>query len=97
MKMMGAGQTGKNGFNGQGAGLTPSHMITRRLDEGIPLQTPEWKKVEQLLMQLTEFAPHSLVSEVVNAMAIYADDQAHRGYVLGQEDAIASLSQKKVA
>jgi len=94
MKMMGAGQ---NGIHGQGASMTPSHMITRRLDEAIPLQTPEWKRIEQLLMQLTEFAPQSLVAEVVNAMAIYADDQAHRGYVLGQEDAIASLSQKKVA
>lgn len=60
--------------------------VIQRLDESLPLQTDEWNRAEQLLMQLTEFAPNSLVMEIVNAIAVYADDQARRGYILGQED-----------
>ena len=64
----------------------PAHMVVQRLDESLPLVTDEWQRVEQILMRLTEFAPNPLVTELVNAMAVYADDQARRGYVLGQED-----------
>lgn len=60
--------------------------VTRRLDESIPLNTPEWHKVEQMLMRLTEFAPNELVLDLASAVAYYADDQARRGYMLGESD-----------
>ena len=66
--------------------------IIRRLDDAIPLNTAEWQKVEQLLMQVLEFAPTDLVFETATAIAFYADDQARRGYILGAED-----SKEKVA
>lgn len=73
--------------------LSLSQMaVLRRLDESIPLNTPEWHKVEQMLMQLLEFAPADLVSDAATAIAFYADDQARRGYILGAND-----SQEKVA
>ena len=72
------------------------YFIAQRLDESIPLQTDEWEKVEQVLMRLTEFAPASMINEVVSALASYADDQAHRGYILGQEDLMKHLL-KRVA
>jgi hypothetical protein len=68
--------------------------VIQRLDESLPLQTEEWNRAEQLLMQLTEFAPNSLVTEIVNAIAIYADDQARRGYLLGQEDLVKEMKQR---
>ncbi len=72
------------------------YFVAQRLDESIPLQTEEWEKVEQMLMRLTEFAPASLINEVVSALASYADDQARRGYILGQEDLMKHLL-KRVA
>jgi hypothetical protein len=68
--------------------------VIQRLDESLPLQTEEWNRAEQLLMQLTEFAPNSLITEVVNAIAVYADDQARRGYILGQEDLTKEMKQR---
>ena len=68
------------------AQVTASQVIAKRLDEAIPLNTPEWQKVEQMLMRLTEFAPTDLVFEVASAIAFYADDQARRGYILGAHD-----------
>lgn len=68
--------------------------VIQRLDESLPLQTPEWIRAEQLLMQLTEFAPESLVTEIVNQIALYADDQARRGYLLGQEDLAKEMKQR---
>lgn len=73
-----------------------NYMVVERLDQSLPLITDEWTRVEQLVMQLTEFAPNRLVAELVNAVAIYADDQARRGYILGQDDFIAELK-KRVA
>jgi hypothetical protein len=70
------------------------HHVSKRLDEAIPLQTDEWQKVEQALMRMTEFAPESLIEEVVSALASYADDQARRGYVLGQEDLVKELARR---
>ncbi|HEY9788305.1 MAG TPA: hypothetical protein V6D17_23150 [Candidatus Obscuribacterales bacterium] len=70
------------------------HAVTQRLDESLPLNTDAWERVEQLLMQMTEFAPTRLVLETVNAIAVYADDQAQRGYVLGQEDLIADIKNR---
>jgi hypothetical protein len=70
------------------------YFVAQRLDESIPLQTEEWMKVEQMLMRLTEFAPPSMINEVVAALASYADDQARRGYILGQEDLMKHLMQR---
>lgn len=74
----------------------PAYMVVQRLDESLPLVTEEWQHVEQILMRLTEFAPNSLVTELVNAVAEYADDQARRGYILGQEDLMTEI-RKRVA
>jgi hypothetical protein len=60
--------------------------INRRLDENLPMETHEWQRLEQLLMQMSEFAPTSLVYEVGMAAAVYADNQAHRAYLLGAAD-----------
>ncbi|MBU6451959.1 MAG: hypothetical protein KGS72_09300 [Cyanobacteria bacterium REEB67] len=60
--------------------------INRRLDENLPMETDEWQRLEQLLMQMSEFAPTSLVYEVGMAAAVYADNQAHRAYLLGAVD-----------
>jgi len=74
--------------------ISHQHRVIQRLDESLPLETEEWKRAEELIMQLCEFAPVSLLTEMVNAIAIYADDQARRGYVLGQEDLIKQLKQQ---
>ncbi len=74
--------------------LKHRHMITQRLDESIPLDSKEWQSVEQILMRLTEFAPESLITECVNAIAVYADEQAQQGYILGQDDLIKQLKSR---
>ncbi len=71
-----------------------NHRVIQRLDESLPLETEEWKRAEQLIMQLCEFAPIGLITEMVNAIAIYADDQAQKGYVLGQEDLLKQIKHK---
>jgi hypothetical protein len=76
---------------------TATHVVTQRLDESLPLQTTEWEKVEQLLMRLSEFAPNEIVNELVDSMALWADDQARRGYILGQEDLLQELKKRTVA
>ncbi|MDP3508975.1 MAG: hypothetical protein Q8T09_13395 [Candidatus Melainabacteria bacterium] len=70
------------------AEVAASLAIAKRLDEAIPLSTPEWRRVEQMLMRLTEFAPTDLVFDVASAIAFYADDQAKRGYILGTHDSV---------
>jgi len=75
----------------------PAYLVTQRLDESLPLQTPEWLRVEQMLMRLSEFAPSELVTELVDSVATWADDQARRGYVLGQEDLLKEMKQRSVA
>ena len=74
-----------------------AYMVTQRLDESLPLQTNEWRKVEQMLMRLSEFAPNELVVELVDSLATWADDQARRGYVLGQEDLLHEMKQRSAA
>ena len=71
-------------------------QIISRLDQALPLETEEYRRVEQLLAYLTEFAPVELVDELAGAVVFYADDQARRGYALGQEDLIIELN-KRVA
>lgn len=72
--------------------LTASELssINRRLDQCLPMETMEWQRVEQLLMQVLEFAPSNLVYETGMAVALYADDQARRAYMLGTADARAA-------
>jgi hypothetical protein len=74
---------------------TADHVVSQRLDESIPLQTEDWQRVEQILMRMTEFAPTSIINEVVSAIASYADDQAKRGYLLGQEDMVQEIAQRQ--
>jgi hypothetical protein len=76
---------------------TASYMVTQRLDESLPLQTEEWQRVEQLLMRISEFAPSAMLTELVDTMAVWADDQARRGYILGQEDLMHEIKHRTVA
>ncbi len=71
-----------------------NYQVITRLDESLPLETEEWIPVEQMLVRLTEFAPTELVTQLSSAIASFADDQARRGYLLGQEDLSSELQQK---
>ncbi len=62
------------------------YSVIARLDDEIPLATPEWLACEQLINQISEFVPMSLLNSLTEAIISYADDQARRGYLLGQED-----------
>ncbi|MBX9668680.1 MAG: hypothetical protein K2X93_13725 [Candidatus Obscuribacterales bacterium] len=68
--------------------------VMERLDQSLPLVTDDWQRVEQLLNMITEFAPTSMVMELAGSIANYADDQARRGYVLGQEDLVRELRRR---
>lgn len=70
------------------------YTIIARLDDAIPLNTDEWVSVEQMLNQVSEFVPLSLLNNLTEAIINYADDQARRGYLLGQEDMVAELKKK---
>ena len=72
------------------------NQLNSRLDQNLPVDTDSWKKVEQMLTYLTEFAPTYKIIELAKAVGEFADDQAKRGYVVGQKDLINELS-KKVA
>lgn len=71
-----------------------NYTIIARLDDAIPLNTDEWLQVEQLLNQMSEFVPISLLNTLTESIINYADDQARRGYLLGQEDLVAELRKK---
>jgi hypothetical protein len=68
-----------------------NYTIIARLDDAIPLQTDEWLTVERLLNQVSEFVPTSMLNELTEAVVAYADDQARRGYLLGQDDFVKEL------
>jgi len=68
--------------------------VMERLDQSLPLITEDWQRVEQLLNLITEFAPTDMVVELSGAIAGYADDQARRGYLLGQDDLVKELKQR---
>lgn len=70
---------------------TDPRYVMERLDQSLPLVTEDWKRVEQLLNMFTEFAPTDMVMELAGAIANYADDQAKRGYLLGQEDMVKEV------
>ncbi len=69
-------------------------QISRLLDQNLPLETPEWIKVEQLLTYLTEFAPGYKIVELTDAICRFADNQSKRGYVLGQKELIEELARR---
>jgi len=71
-----------------------NYTIIARLDDAIPLNTEEWVTVERLLNQISEFVPISMLNNVTEAIISYADDQARRGYLLGQEDLVKELKNK---
>ena len=73
-----------------------NYTVMARLDDAIPLQTEEWLTVERLLNQVSEFVPLSMLNNLTEAVITYADDQARRGYLLGQDDFVQEL-QTKVA
>jgi hypothetical protein len=73
-----------------------NYTIIARLDDAIPLNTEEWLQVEQLLNQISEFVPMSMLNSLTENIINYADDQARRGYLLGQED-LAQEMKKKAA
>jgi hypothetical protein len=68
-----------------------NYTIIARLDDAIPLQTDEWLIVERLLNQASEFVPTSLLNALTESVVAYADDQARRGYLLGQDDFVKEL------
>jgi len=71
-----------------------NYTVMARLDDAIPLQTDEWQTVERLLNQVSEFVPLSMLNNLTEAVITYADDQARRGYLLGQDDFIQELQTK---
>ncbi len=71
-----------------------NYSIIARLDDAIPLNTEEWVKTERLLNQVSEFVPMSMLNSLTEAIIAYADDQARRGYLLGQEDLVEELKSK---
>ncbi len=71
-----------------------NYTIIARLDDAIPLNTPEWVSVEQMLNQISEFVPLSMLNNLTESIINYADDQARRGYLLGQEDLVAEMKKK---
>lgn len=71
-----------------------NYTVIARLDDAIPLNTEEWVSVERLLNQVSEFVPMSMLNNLTELIINYADDQARRGYILGQEDLVAELKKK---
>jgi hypothetical protein len=71
-----------------------NYTVIARLDDAIPLNTDEWVTVERLLNQVSEFVPMSMLNNLTEALIAYADDQARRGYLLGQEDLVQELKKK---
>jgi hypothetical protein len=71
-----------------------NYTVMSRLDDAIPLQTEEWLAVERLLNQISEFVPLSLLNSLTESVIIYVDDQARRGYLLGQDDFVQELQTK---
>ena len=71
-----------------------NYTVIARLDDAIPLNTEEWVAVERLLNQVSEFVPMSMLNTLTEAIINYADDQARRGYILGQEDLVSELRKR---
>lgn len=71
-----------------------NYSVIARLDDAIPLNTEEWMSVERYLNQISEFVPIPLLNSLTETIIAYADDQARRGYLLGQEDLVKELRNK---
>lgn len=71
-----------------------NYTVIARLDDAIPLNTEEWVTVERLLNQVSEFIPMSMLNNLTEAIVNYSDDQARRGYILGQEDLVQEMKKK---
>ncbi|MBA4076498.1 hypothetical protein KBI23_22300 [bacterium] len=71
-----------------------NYTVIARLDDAIPLNTEEWLATERLLNQVSEFVPMSMLNALTESIINYADDQARRGYILGQEDLVSELKRK---
>ena len=71
-----------------------NYTIIARLDDAIPIHTNEWVNVERQLNQISEFVPISLLNNLTETLINYADDQAKRGYLLGQQDLATELKFK---
>ncbi|MBS1990754.1 MAG: hypothetical protein JSS86_23510 [Cyanobacteria bacterium SZAS LIN-2] len=71
-----------------------NYTVIARLDDAIPLNTEEWVSVERMLNQVSEFVPMSMLNNLTELIINYADDQARRGYILGQEDLVSELKKK---
>jgi len=84
----------KKSARSQMSDVNRNHQVITRLDESLPLETDDWAAVEQILMRLTEFAPTHMLVDLTSAIALFADDQARRAYILGQEDIAAELKRK---
>ena len=69
-------------------------VVESVLDRSLRLDTPQWKKVEQLLTYLTEFAPGYKITELTDAICCFADDQTKRGFVLGQTELLEELARR---
>lgn len=64
------------------------------LDQSLPIDTEHWKKVEQLLNYLTEFAPTYKIIELTEAICNFADDQAKRGFELGKQEILSDSGRR---
>lgn len=82
------------GITRKASGYQRNYQIIMRLDESLPLETEDWRPIERLLIHLTEFAPSCLLADLSHFIAVFADDQARRAYILGQEDLCAELEEK---
>jgi len=71
-----------------------NYTVIARLDDAIPLNTEEWISTERLLNKVSEFVPMSMLNALTESIINYADDQARRGYILGQEDLVSELKKK---
>jgi hypothetical protein len=70
------------------------YTIIARLDDAIPIHTNEWTQVERQLNQISEFVPIPLLNTLTESLINYVDDQARRGYLLGQQDLASELKFK---
>ena len=71
-----------------------NYTVIARLDDAIPLHTEEWVAVERFLNQVSEFVPMSMLNNLTEYIIAYADDQARRGYLLGQDDFVQELKKQ---
>lgn len=77
--------------NNQQADKMRHYEILARLDESLPLATEQWTRLDNMLVMLAEFAPESMLAELRDRIISFADDQAQKGYLLGQIDLLKDV------